>query len=84
MKVLIRLRKNKEIAYGGINIYASEDMLCVERKLEESRICLWINLSGEKKALPVKKSSALLFENKLEAGRLETDGFAIFKEEVNG
>lgn len=83
VKALIRLRKNKEIAYGGVNIYASEDMLCVERKLEESGICLWINLSGEKKTLPVEKSSAVLFENRLEAGRLETNGFAIFREEVN-
>jgi glycosidase len=44
---LLKLKKKDILRYGIVRVYANEDVLCIERRLDRTRFILKINLSEQ-------------------------------------
>ena len=79
IKGLIVLHYNPVIRDGGIAVYEENGMLVTERMAGKQKITLYINLTGKTKKMQEEKRTLLMANRREKAGRLQTDGYAIYQ-----
>ncbi|WOO37757.1 glycoside hydrolase family 13 protein [Anaerocolumna sp. AGMB13020] len=77
LKKLLALKQKPALQSGDIRI-THDDRLCyIRRTYKNSSVLLIVNQSGE--AVELNRSESVLAANKLSAGSLYTDGFAVYE-----